>query len=139
MHDEDNAIGLSVTNKRGDGPWTAFGDTKLLDHDNKQNREYCQEAIQLSANEVYKAYTQWKEGNAGWMPASFGVWDIAPMLESANSESQKLCPLFRGTVPLRRLDIDNRTEWKFTKDWSYLSTLDNLQEDPKFKYPITIN
>ncbi|CAL7960613.1 hypothetical protein GAMM_170025 [Gammaproteobacteria bacterium] len=55
QHDEDNAHGLEVTNKRGD-KWTAYGDKRCYDDINKQNREILAEAMQKSADEIAYAF-----------------------------------------------------------------------------------
>ncbi|KAK6000003.1 hypothetical protein QM012_003991 [Aureobasidium pullulans] len=54
MHDEESAIGLAVTNKRGD-KWHMYGDKKLKDDVDDQNAKLCLEAVQTSADEVYAA------------------------------------------------------------------------------------
>ena len=52
MHDEDNAIGLAVTNPNG-ASWTAYGDKRALDVENKENLQHCIAAVQASADEIY--------------------------------------------------------------------------------------
>lgn len=59
MHDEDGAKGLHVLTS---GPnirqWKMYGDKNFLDKENEDNRNYCQLAVQASADEVFKA---WKD------------------------------------------------------------------------------
>ena len=56
MHNEDSAIGLDVTNRRGDS-WRGIGDDYLDDVPaGVETKRLCIEAIQTSANEVYEAF-----------------------------------------------------------------------------------
>ena len=58
MHDEDNAIGLDVVDSQG-AKWKMYGDKRLLDSEDDENRKRCQAAVQTSANEIFAA---WKSG-----------------------------------------------------------------------------
>lgn len=136
MHDEDNAIGLDVENPRGD-KWRAYGDKRLADSVDKTNLEYCKEAVQKSADEIYDC---WKSKQ---IPSSYGVWQIAPTLASANG-NQDCCPLFvwrpnDKNKEWRRDDINVRRVWKFNDSFWYWSTLSLLVASSRWKYPITLN
>ncbi|OJD33041.1 phosphatidylcholine-hydrolyzing phospholipase c [Diplodia corticola] len=132
MHDEDCAIGLSVTNPAGES-WQAFGDKRLLAKENKDNKERCLVAIQASADEVFQAY---KDGKAP-SPDSYKAWTHACTLDSAHG-SQELAPLFKKDE-YRRKDVTHRREWEFTQDWWVWSTAMKIWKSGWWKYPITID
>lgn len=135
MHDEDNAIGLSVTNSRGD-KWTCYGDKRGLDEVNSKNMEYCIEAVQESANEIYEAY------KSKALPETYKAWTIAPSLESAESP-QELAPLFKFNSNKRVVDrrkvIENRRNHNLTSNWWYATTAFECFTNGWWKYPITID
>lgn len=134
MHDEDNAIGLDVSNPQGDS-WHMYGDKRLLDKEDTQNRTLCQKAVQLSADEVYAAWSNQKVLD----PADFQVWQLAPTLESARSSTQALAPLFTfDAIPERRQDITKRRQYAFTSDYWYWSTLILIKQSGLWNYPITL-
>ena len=56
MHNEENAVGLNVTNARGDS-WKSYGDARLFESYNKKTREITIEALKIVINEVYSAFT----------------------------------------------------------------------------------
>jgi hypothetical protein len=74
MHEEDNVLGLMLKNPRGD-QWKAFGDSKLFEPVNKQNRLFMSEALQASADDVYAAY---KSKVAERDPSKYAALRIAP-------------------------------------------------------------
>ena len=92
MHDETNAIGLSVTNKHGDR-WTLYGDKRYKDQDNSQRAMICQAAVQASADEIYKA---WKEKKAPSL-TQYAVGNLVPDLEK--SQTGKTWSRCSGTMP----------------------------------------
>lgn len=55
MHDEDNKLGLHVSNSKGES-WKAFGDAKLFEAENAENCKRLAECLQASIDEVYKAF-----------------------------------------------------------------------------------
>ncbi|KAI8306095.1 hypothetical protein K4K59_011722 [Colletotrichum sp. SAR11_240] len=55
MHDEDNAIGLSVRSPVGRA-WQTFGDKSLLDKEDVSNKNEAWNAVRASANEIYNAW-----------------------------------------------------------------------------------
>ncbi|PVF99977.1 hypothetical protein CPB86DRAFT_702212 [Serendipita vermifera] len=137
MHDEDNAIGLSVTDPQGKS-WTMYGDKRFLDSVNEENRERCVCAVQASINEIYWAYRHPKAKVPS--PAKYEAWKYAPTLKSANGH-QELAPLFKtvGKSIKRRKNLENRREWDFTDDFSYKATLAQLSASKLWKYPITLD
>ena len=106
MHDEDNTIGLQVSNPSGSAKWSMYGDKRLLDSVDKQNLAFCTQAIQTSANEIF---TAWKTKTVPSIE-SFGVWQIPCTLHSAGGPPA-LAPLFKiGDGPPRRARIEKRKE-----------------------------
>jgi len=89
MHDEDNAIGLSVKNVAGE-TWTAYGDKRALDLENDDNKKRCLKALQVSADKIYLA---WKNMTKPSKPY-YGAWAHALTLESARGQ-QTLAPLVK--------------------------------------------
>ena len=73
MHDEDNALGLWVRNKRGE-QWKAYGDNKLYEKGNEKNKTLMKECLQASADEIYTAFQTRKVPNVD----DFAAWKIAP-------------------------------------------------------------
>ena len=132
MHDEDNAIGLSVKNPRGQS-WTMYGDKRALDKVADTNKELCVDAVQASADEIYKAY-QTKRAPS---PAEYQAWTYAPTLESGRGQ-QTLSPLF--TVEgARREDVKKRRLWKFTTNYWFSTTAALCKSSGLWEYPIVIN
>ena len=134
MHDEDNAIGLKVVNPKGFS-WRMYGDKRLLDEVDRDNRNLAVKAIQASADEIYQAWS------TGKMPASdtYQAWQYAPTLESARANTQKLAPLFTfEDKPRRRADITKRRTWEFTSSYWYWSTIAECIKSGLWKYPITL-
>lgn len=56
MHDEDNSLRLWIRNRSGK-QWKAYGDKKLFEKGNEQNKALMEECLQASVDEVYKAFT----------------------------------------------------------------------------------
>ena len=134
MHDEDNAIGLDVVNPKGSS-WHMYGDKRLLDKADLENRNLVIQAVQASADEIFQAWSTQQ------MPApnSYQAWQYAPTLDSARATTQALATLFTfENPPQRRLDIKKRREWQFTLDYWYSSTAIACNTSGLWKYPITL-
>jgi hypothetical protein len=129
MHDEDNAIGLAVTNPSG-ASWTAYGDGRLGDAIDHDNLNHALNALRLSAGEIY---TAWSTGVA---PSTYGAWNEAPTLESARGP-QTLAPLFTFDGR-RRDDIEDRRTWDFTSIWLCATTILECEASGLWDYPITM-
>lgn len=122
MHDEDNKLGLYVSNKKGES-WKAYGDAKLFEAENAENCKRLAECLQASADEVYKAF------ETGKMPdrSSYAAINLIPTLESALSfpNHQPAFGFIGGEVYLRT-DIHPGRPWStfingkkhFKLDWS---------------------
>lgn len=131
MHDEDNAIGLSVKNPAGE-TWTAYGDKRALDLENDDNKKRCLKALQVSTDEIYNV---WKNKTKP-SKSNYGAWAHAPTLESARGQ-QTLAPLIKDKQ--RRATIKNRRDWSFTSSWKFASTALKCINSGWWKYPITID
>jgi hypothetical protein len=133
MHDEDCAIGFNVANPGGES-WYCYGDKRALDQEDAENLERCIQAIQASADEVYKAFTS----KIAPLPVNYAAWTIAPTLESARVTTQALATLFTFTGG-RRQNITNRRDWTFTTNWWFWSTAFDCKKSGRWDYPITLD
>lgn len=132
MHDEENAIGLTVQNPAGE-TWKCFGDKRALDLENSDNQKRCLAALQASATEIYEAY------RTKTLPDKYAAWTHAPTLASVSpeTENQLLAPLFLGDK--RRSDLQNRRRWEHTLNWTALGTVVKCEFNGWWNYPITID
>jgi len=132
MHDEDNAVGLTVRNPRGES-WVSRGDTYLMDPADLDNAARARDALRVSVAEVLAAF------KTGVVPAAaaYGAWAEAPTLESA-AGPQELVPLFRADGQ-RRVDIRDRRRNEFTNWYTYLTTIAEIAISGKWDYPITLD
>ena len=130
MHDEDNAIGLNVENPRGE-KFRAFGDKRLLSPGNQTGLKACQNALAVSAGEVYEAWLNKK------VPPECGVWKYAPTLaRSADMAKQELKPLFLNqSVPPIRKDIGNRRDDPQTLDYTFLRAALECKLNGRWNHP----
>ncbi len=130
MHDEDNAIGLAVSNPNG-ASWTAHGDNYLMDTVDLDNVAHAHNGLQISVGEVLEA---WQTGVVG-NPSTFGAWNEAPTLESAQADTQMLVPLFLEDGE-RRDSITDRHTWDFTEWYTFLTTIVEIEASDDWDYPI---
>ena len=131
MHDEDNAIGLQVTNPLGQ-TWIAYGDSRLFDKADIDNKNHCMNALKVSADEIYRAWSSKK------MPSTHSAWDYAPTLGSAAGK-QILAPLFKPDLARRKV-IKLRRGWDFVgpDGWWFPTTAALLKASGLWRYPIEI-
>ncbi|KAF9692945.1 hypothetical protein EKO04_008962 [Ascochyta lentis] len=129
MHDEDNAIGLSVTSPAG-RKWCTYGDKRLLDKEDIANKNEAWNAVRTSADEVY---TAWKNKTVPAYP-SYSAWKWAPILKQIQ-DAQLVAPLFRSDGQ-RREDIRKRCQYKFTNNYWYWSTAADCKASGLWGYPI---
>ena len=138
MHDEDCALGLRVINPKGES-WMAFGDGRLLDKADEDNKAHCLSALRASVAEVF---TAWRTKKVPDMP--YAAWQEAPTLESARAETQALAPLFTMDGEVREV-IKDRTVWKHQKKpvgelevaW-YTKIAAQCQLSGLWKYPMSL-
>ncbi|KAF2014386.1 hypothetical protein BU24DRAFT_481845 [Aaosphaeria arxii CBS 175.79] len=129
MHDEDNAIGLNVSNPAGRS-WSTYGDKRLLDKEDVANKNEAWNAVRTSADEIYQA---WKNKKVPAYP-NYGAWNWAPIL-SKIQDGQLVAPLFRPDGQ-RRADIRKRCQYKFTNNYWYWSTAADCKVSGLWDYPI---
>jgi hypothetical protein len=104
VHDEDSRYGLNVENERGDR-WQGYGDNRYLNSENQKNRQLCEEAVQVSIQEIYQAYQ-----NKNGAPV-YGALKLIPNLTKArdwrtNPDSRVLL-YFEGDKLFERKDVNN--------------------------------
>ena len=132
MHDEDNAIGLTVQNRLGES-WNVYGDKRALDWVDEDNKRRCVDAVQASVDEVYAAWrTKFAPDSA-----NYKAWLYAPTLASASSH-QDLAPLVLSSGA-RRKEVKGRRDWSFKADWWFWSTALECKHSGWWNYPITLD
>ena len=106
MHDEDNALGLTVSNPAGE-TWKAYGDKKLFEQGNERNCERLRRALQASANEIFKVY---KSKQVIQDTSKFAAWKHAPTLASLYSNASNHSPMWKmnGDKLLVRDRVDDK-------------------------------
>ncbi|KAK4200394.1 hypothetical protein QBC40DRAFT_280159 [Triangularia verruculosa] len=127
MHDEDNAIGLSVKNPAGRS-WHTYGDKRLYDKEDVSNKYEAWNAVRASADEIYNA---WKNKTVPAYP-NYSAWNYAPILSEVSSV---VAPLFRADGQ-RREDIRKRCQAKYTNNYWYWSTAADIKLSGLWDYPI---
>lgn len=128
MHDEDGKYGLYVSNPKGES-WKMYGDTMLLEEENKSNLNKCHAALMASVQEVFQSWSSGKVPD----PGSFGAWQHAPILATAFSGDNH-SPLF-NKEGYPRDDIIDRHCQKYKGKWglwSYPSLLIQLKKSKNF-------
>ncbi|KAK3392833.1 hypothetical protein B0H63DRAFT_498351 [Podospora didyma] len=129
MHDEDNAIGLSVRSPAGRA-WHTYGDKRLLDKEDVSNKNEAWNAVRTSADEIFQA---WKTRTVPAYP-NYGAWNYAPILSELQT-GQLVAPLFRADGQ-RRADIRKRCQAKYTNNYWYWSTALDMKTSGLWDYPI---
>jgi len=119
MHDEDSKFGLNVRNGNGD-QWRAYGDKRYFDAIDSANRAQVNQAVQVSADEVFAAYLSGIAPSA----ANFGALKKLPDLQAVLNLATNFSPLFRveGNKVLRRKDVNNLNDTATVDDWWGWST-----------------
>jgi hypothetical protein len=133
MHDEDGASGLKVRNARGD-QWTAYGDGYLFDGPSTQNLAFVRQAVQISIDEVWQAYTNpqpyLQDPDSPGYPCPMGALRIVPDLKDVNqpTSTNNPAPLFilDGSTIKRRTDCNDPNNHQYISDWTTLGTLAKL-------------
>jgi hypothetical protein len=121
MHKEENLYGLHVHNLRGER-WIAHGDHYYYDAMNDMNRDKLNDALQSSADEIFKAYQQ------GVDPKDDSVSNILPIPDETNNTGQiDIAPLFywdnTTNTLYRRTDLSNVNDRHWTAKWQGWTTL----------------
>lgn len=101
MHDEDNARGLLVENRRGD-TWRTFGDQHFHAAENEAGRRLAREAVRASAAEVWACH-------ASDVDPAYAALDLVPDLDDALARADNHAPMFvvdGGTLKVRERLFD---------------------------------
>lgn len=127
MHDEDCANGLYVRNQRGN-QWKAYGDKRYFDMVDLSNSILVNGAAQLSADEIFQAYT------TGNPPANYLALSVIPDLAAVQNNQQpglNYSPMFvaTGNTVNRRNDLNNPLDFTWTNSWWGWSTLSWLKAE----------
>ncbi|PQP05692.1 phospholipase [Pseudomonas frederiksbergensis] len=119
MHDEDSKFGLNVRNGDGDR-WRSYGDKRYFDAIDSANRTQVNQAVQVSADEVFAAYLS----GVAPSPGSFAALKNLPDLQAVLNPADNFSPLFRveGNKVLRRKDVNNLNDTATVDDWWGWST-----------------
>jgi hypothetical protein len=119
MHDEDSKFGLNVSNGNGD-QWRAYGDKRYFDVIDSANRVQVNQAVQLSADEIFAAYLS----GVAPSPSHFSALNKLPDLQVVLNPAGNFSPLFRveGSKVLRRKDVNNLNDTATVDDWWGWST-----------------
>jgi hypothetical protein len=120
MHDEDSYHGLWVRNARGQ-KWRAFGDKKLFDHQDEDNKRQAIAAVQESAREVWQAFS------TGEAPQAMIALELVPDLQAVRnrSDDHNHSPLFTAQASgevLRRNRVGVLSDYSWTGDWWFATT-----------------
>ncbi|WP_460163365.1 phospholipase [Pseudomonas sp. S2_F03] len=119
MHDEDSKFGLNVRNGNGD-QWRAYGDKRYFDAIDSANRVQVNQAVQLSADEIFATYLS----GVAPSPSNFSALKKLPDLQAVLNPAGNFSPLFRveGSKVLRRKDVNNLNDTATVDDWWGWST-----------------
>jgi hypothetical protein len=119
MHDEDSHFGLNVHNGDGD-QWHAYGDKRYFDTSDSANRAQVNQAVQISADEVFAAYCSGIVASTG----TFAALKRLPDLQAVLNPTGNFSPLFKiqGNKVLRRKDVNNLNDTDTVDDWWGWST-----------------
>lgn len=124
VHDEDSRYGLNVENERGDH-WRAYGDNRYFDKENQKNRQFCEEAVQVSIQEIYQAY-QAKNG-----APVYGALKLIPNLTKArdwsSNPNNRVLFRFEGAKLLERRDVNNLGDSNYVDCLTGLGTVTDLK------------
>ena len=108
-----------MRNGNGD-QWRAYGDKRYFDAIDSANRTQVNQAVQVSADEVFAAYL------SGIAPSAvnFGALKKMPDLQAVLNPTGNFSPLFKveGNKVLRRKDVNNLNDTATVDDWWGWST-----------------
>ena len=76
MHNEDNKLVITITNKRGD-EYTCWDDKQIFEEQNKKDKEIMKPGLQASVDEVYEALES-KRAKKPPEGARYRPWKYAP-------------------------------------------------------------
>lgn len=127
MHNEENSNGLHVHNGNNDY-WVVYGDRSYLNAESVDNRRILNEALQLSAKQIFAAY------QSGQMTDDNAVFAFVPMPnETGDTANVDISPLFywdqTQQLIFRRADMTNVYDKHWTSNWWGWSTLTELSRE----------
>lgn len=126
MHNEDNRIGVIVTNSTGQY-WVAYGDDYYFSHSNKTEREQLRNTLQTSADEIFTAFQTGVDPD----PLSQKIIGLIPKPISPGEnviidsiKKIQTMPLYRviNNSVWQRMDVNNVYDDQWTAWWSTLLT-----------------
>jgi len=130
MHGEDNEAGLRVSNPNGKS-WVSYGDGKLLEKVDQDNVTHCFNALTVSVNEVFEA---WSTGKVP-LPETFGAWKHAPILEKLDypADKENHPPMFNKSGLPRTAILDTTCKTYAAKETTvmYEAAVAQLLAGPK--------
>jgi hypothetical protein len=129
MHDEDSANGLFVSNQRGN-QWKAYGDKRYFDMIDVSNSILVNGAAQLSADEIFQAFSTGNVIAPGQYAALTAIPDLAA-IQNNQQPGLNYSPMFvaTGNTVIRRNDLNNPVDFSWTNSWWGWSTLSWLKAD----------
>ncbi|NUT21851.1 MAG: hypothetical protein HOV77_21970 [Hamadaea sp.] len=132
MHNEDSEFGLRIRNQMGE-TWTAYGDKRLLDKVSADNRQHVTVAAQMSADEVWKAFS-------GEPVPEFGALKLIPdftyLIANPGENFRALFKLNEpgSNLPLLRKDLHDRQCQNYVSNWNARQTLSQLAKGAPILY-----
>ncbi|MCE0722840.1 MULTISPECIES: phospholipase [Legionella] len=125
MHNEENREGLHVHNENQEH-WIVYGDFSYFNPANEENRNKLARVLQQSADDVFNTYHYGIINDYHLLLASIPEAD-----ENKDEHSMDISPLFywdeRTKQLLRRKDISNPYDRRFTANWWGWSTFISLK------------
>lgn len=114
MHDEDSLNGLWVRNSKGDS-WLCYGDARYRDPQNYANAALVQQALKISTDEIYQAFT------TKTLPNPYEALALVPVLNRDWNSSENYSPLFllSGADVLNRNDESNLLDYTHSTFYLY--------------------
>lgn len=123
MHDEDCAQGLQVMNASKE-TWIAFGDKKYFDANNSENAKRCLQAVQVSATDIWLAYTG--QAQPSQASALALVPDYQSLIDSRGGPNPPALFIWQDNSVQRRSNLSDRSTYAWTKVWLTAPTLFEL-------------
>ena len=125
MHNEECVYGLHVHNQRGDH-WIAYGDGHYLDAKDSDNLMLMRNALQLSVDDVYQAFSK------AQVAIDFNQLALIPQTdENGPHGTLDVAPLFYWDAEhkqlMRRVDLKSPYDRHWTSSWYGWSTLAALK------------
>ena len=118
MHDEDNKIGLQVSNLRGN-KWIAHGDKRYLNKEDDENVKITQETMQASSDEIKEAFLTGKT----IAPENYAALQLVSNLDELNDYVDYVNSN-KGTIPIFAYNPE-------TNDVLQRPDLNKLHPDPE--------